>query len=324
MKLSIVIPTLNRLEYFKRTISHLLPQVRRNQNEVDLIVSINNSSDETYSYVKSLTVTNDFLTVKLFADRVQICESISRSIDLCEGEYIMVFGDDDIPSPYMIDTILDIIHVESGAGMIHFNRLVGSDRKIDNLTRMKVEQPSFSCRSEYLELNEFVLKYSISPGFISSMVFKKKVWIEGGFIDASDHFGYEFLSRIYAGVSRTTNRSCLYFSFPLVLQRMVITREWNDQWPKFWLLGVPNLLKGLDNEHVTERSIDAWNQDLNRSWLKFYYNLFWASSYKTMYRPLIKQIMNNQRGFIRKSSVFIIINLMPGFFFNFFRKFLYR
>ena len=48
-KLSVVIPTLNRYEYLRRTIQFLLPQISRNQSRVELVICTNACTDKTAS-----------------------------------------------------------------------------------------------------------------------------------------------------------------------------------------------------------------------------------------------------------------------------------
>lgn len=324
MKLSVVVPTLNRLDYLKVTLEHLIPQIKRNLDSVELCISINASGDDTEAYIKSLKEENPFINYKSFTERVEICESFSRSINLCKGDYIIIFGDDDIPAPYMIETILEVLNNNLNIGLIHFNRVVGSDLGLTLMNKLRLEQSNYDSVIENINLSNFIEKYTISPGFISALVFKKQAWDLGEYFDTSNHFGYDFLGRIYAGIDKLTLGNCLYISYPLVIQRMVKNREWNDTWPKYWLVGVPNLLQSFDKSKITANAMNTWHNELNKSWLKFIYTLIWASTCKNKYRPLIPEIQKFQQGFLRKATVFIIINITPKLAFKQIRNFLYK
>lgn len=324
MKLSIVVPTLNRLNYLKITLEHLVPQISRNLNNVELCISINASTDETEAYVKSLKEENSFINYKSFSKRVEICESFSRSINLCKGEYIMIFGDDDIPAPYMIESILEMLNNSRNIGLVHFNRFVGSDSGLTTMNKLRLERPEYDALIENNTLSNFIEKYTVSPGFISALVFKKEAWDLGEYFDTSNHFGYDFLGRIYAGIHKLTPANCLYSSYPLVIQRMVKNREWNDTWPKYWLLGVPNLLQSFDKSKITDNAMKTWYEELNKSWLKFIYTLLWASTYRDKYKSLVPQIQKYQGSLSRKLAVFMVINFSPSFVFKQIRKYLYK
>ena len=324
MKLSVVVPTLNRLEYLKITLKDLLPQIQRNLDSVELCISINASADETEAYIKSLKEENPFITYKAFTERVEICESFSRSINLCEGDYIIIFGDDDVPAPYMIESVLELLNNNLNIGLIHFNRVVGSDLGVTIMNKLRLEHSNYNSIIENNNLSNFIEKYTIAPGFISALIFKKEAWDLGEYFDTSNHFGYDFLGRIYAGIDKLTPANCLYISYPLVIQRMVKNREWNDTWPKYWLLGVPNLLQSFDESKITGNATYTWHKELNKSWLKFIYTLVWAAAYKKKYRPLIPEIQKFQQGFLRKAAVFLIITVTPKLAFKQIRNFLYK
>ena len=41
-----------------------------------------------------------------FAEHVDVGYSISRANDLANGKYILMWGDDDIPAPYLLDSFI--------------------------------------------------------------------------------------------------------------------------------------------------------------------------------------------------------------------------
>lgn len=323
-KLSVVIPTLNRLELLKITLHHLLPQIKRNLELVDFQISINASEDETESYLKLISKKETFINFTNFDERVGISDSFSRSINLCNGEFVIIYGDDDIPSPYFIENILAILNDNENVGLVHFNRVVGSDTITQTLNKLRLEDNTYSQPSSMFLLSDFIHKYSISSGFISSMVFKRDCWDLGKDIDNSTHYGFEFLSRIYAGINKLDYQLCIYVHYPMLIQRLIKKREWNHLWPKYWLIGVPSLLNTLDKEKITNNVIETWYKKLDKSTIKFIYYLLWASSYRKIYKPLIQEINKNQKGLFRKSATILIINFSPKFVFNIIRKIIYK
>ena len=85
--LSVVIPTLNRYEYLKRTLVQLLLQVERNQDEVELVICCNASKDETDSYMKGLVKAHPFIQYHYFDEYVEVGASLIRSVGQAHGEY---------------------------------------------------------------------------------------------------------------------------------------------------------------------------------------------------------------------------------------------
>lgn len=323
MLLSIVIPTLNRLEYLKVTIQELIPQVERNLDDVELCVCINNSKDKSEEYINNIAKEKTFIKLKSYKTSVDISESFSRSINMCNGKYIILFGDDDLPVPYFIEFILTTLKENYNCGILHYNRLIGRDYDFNKLNKLKLENSYFLSKIEKYPLSVLIEKFNIGPGFITSMAFKKEAWNLGISVKNKNHYGYEFLSRIYLGISKLEKSDCFYYSYPIIVQRMVQHREWNDKWPKYWFIGVPELLKYFDDIKISNTAYDTWVNNLNASNKKFIYNLLWASSYKKIYKKHIKHIMSHQKNILRKAIAFFIIMFMPSFIFGLTRKILH-
>ena len=105
---SVVIPTINRYEYLRRTKQILLPQISRNQSRVELVVCTNACTDKTDQYMKSLITQFPYLVYKKFDEYVEVGASMARSVNQCTGEYVILWGDDDVAYPYFIDYILQV------------------------------------------------------------------------------------------------------------------------------------------------------------------------------------------------------------------------
>lgn len=319
-KLSVLVPTLNRRKYLEQTLQVLLPQIERNLTDVELVICNNASKDDTEDYIKGLILAHPFIQYHLSEKYVEICDSFSRSILRTTGEYVIIMGDDDIPFPYLIDEILSILNTNPNIGIFHFNRLVGRDDDY-SFTKLRVEQKEFHQSIKEYSLNEFLTLYSISAGFISSMVFVRSAWEKGLPFHSSKHYGYEFLGIIYNGIK---GMRCVYSDFPLVIQRNPYTRDWFNLFPLIWFIGVPNLMLDLERWGLCERSLQKWNERENKSFIVFCYILFVASSYKKKYRPLCAEINKYQQNIFRKSLTYIIIYLIPAGLYKLFRKFLYK
>ncbi len=95
MKYSIIIPTLNSLNYLKDAINSVIKQ---NFNDYELIISDNHSDDETYEYVKSLNHKNIILIQP--QTRLPMPEHWDFAISSAKGEWLTALGSDDGLMPY--------------------------------------------------------------------------------------------------------------------------------------------------------------------------------------------------------------------------------
>lgn len=319
-KLSILVPTYNRCKYLERTLEALLPQIERHLEEVELVVCSNASTDGTDKYIKSLMREKSYISYHYFNDFVEICLSFSRSIDYTSGEYIIIWGDDDIAFPYAVDFILDSLYKNEGIGLLHYNVISGKDLKY-GMKLFRFERAEWNKTLYRMSLEEFLQEHTLSSGFVTSLCFKKEAWIKGRIVDTHLHYGYEFLGIIYWGVH---GLDCAYSDFPLIIQRMPFQRAWLDKWALYALIGVPQLYRDLEKWGLCKHAFQVWNRKENSSLKEYLKSLLNASAYKKKYLPLCKNIASFQSSYIRKFFAYIIIYTFPPFVYRISRKLTFK
>lgn len=317
--LSILIPTRSRYEYLKRTLEQMIPQIERNIDEVELVVCCNASKDETDSYMKEMILKYPFIRYRYFDEYVEVGESLIRSVDESHGEYVVLWGDDDIPHPYFIETILDVIRENSEIAIIHCNRLFGKDGKY-GIKGLAVQNKEYDKNNGVLTLDELLEKYSISLGFISSLVFRHDCWEKGKCNFSRDHYGYEHLSIIISG---SAGRKCYYCSFPLEIQRHSLERDFTAKWPLYHFIGVPNMMKDFDRWGITSSALERWNIVRNSSFILFLWNMMFTSLDKKRYKPICHELNKYQSSVIRRCLTYLIVWGMPTWLFKMLRDKLY-
>ena len=172
-----------------------------------------------------------------------------------------------------------------------------------------------------MSLDSFLKEHTLSPGFITSMCFKKSTWDRGLAVDTRSHYGYEFLGIIYSGIK---GMDCVYSDFPLVIQRMPFKRSWLDKWALFALVGVPQLYKDLELWGLCEDAVHVWDKMENRSLKGYIKSLLNASAYKKIYIPLCGKIASYQKSYFRKVLAYLIIYLSPPCVYQISRKLVFR
>lgn len=318
-KLSVVIPTLNRYEYLKRTLALMLPQVERNQDEVELVVCCNASKDQTDAYMQAEVQSHPFIRYKYFDEYVEVGASLIRSVGQANGDYVVLWGDDDIPFPYFVETVLDIILKYPEVGIIHCNRLSGKDAKYD-MRGLKVHDGDYYEKDVILNLEELVQKFTISLGFISSLIFRRDCWEAGKCNYSKEHYGYEHLAMIVTGAK---GRKCYYYSLPIEIQRNPLERDFTVKWPLYHFIGVPNMMKDFDRLGVTTSAFKNWEATWNGSFIHFLWNMMFTSLDKKMYKPLCKELNKYQNSAFRRCLTYIIVWGMPKSLFTILRNKLY-
>lgn len=314
--ISVIIPTYNRNPIILYTLELLRPQILRNSNEVELVVCNNASNDDSDSAIRNYRDANDFFSYIWYDDHVEVGVSIFRSIENATGRYVLLWGDDDVPAPYLIDTLLYYLHKNPEVGLIHFNGIVGNDGKEFSMTNLRIMNADFKNQTTLYNSKNFAENHYAGCGLMSSNLFLKSAWDEGVKIDSSKHYGYEFIAPILIGVK---GKECLYLNFPLWIQRIPAYRAWQHKATLFWYVGIPNLLKDLENNGVIDDWSSLWHYKTNSKSLLLHVVPQMLLD-KKLYKPYLKEIKSNQNSFGKKMFVNFVYYLVPPFIYKWVRN----
>jgi len=315
--LSIVIPTYNRSNYLKETLNYFSCQVHRNLNHVNLIVCNNASTDDTNKALESLYKKDGFFEYKTFNTHVSIGDSISRANETANGDFVLMWGDDDIPSPFLVDYLLYIIEIYPNIGIFHFNRLEGKDYHTKGITNLSVLKKEYGDGIiEYSSVKDFFNKYILDVTFLSSVMFKKEYWIRNKELDCSKHYGYEFLGHIFGNMK---DEHLIYIQFPLCIQRRPLEKVWLNKSPFYRFIGIPNMYNDFEKWGLIYSAKKLWITTAN-TFQVFLKIMPQTSMYKKEYKPIIKEINSHQYSYLRKLLTCFFIYIFPGYLYKLIRR----
>lgn len=290
--LSICIPTFNNIGFLQQNLKVLIPQIKNYYGIVELLINDNASDDLTSEIIEKLALIED-LDIKLKTQPINIgCHN--NFIDVvarANGEYIYLLGDDDLVSPNILDVIIPFLERKE-FDFIHFNRLVGNDQCSMNT----LHDTKFENLIEELNFGEFVKRVMSSPNFISSNIFKKKLWDDGESFEIDQrYYGYEWLAKLYFSAART-NVKCLYYYMPLIIMRNP-QRIWVRYNFLYIMIGMFNIFSDLD--HKIPGVKEKWAQRIrNTHFYDFYLMLNDIAGDRELYckyRDNINEICVNRR-----------------------------
>lgn len=161
MKLSVCIPTYNRLPYLRELIGYLAPQMAASGPEdVELVVSDNSSTDGTAAYLASLEVPQ----LRFWTNESNIGgdRNFLKCVREAKGEYVWLVGDDDIVPYNALGAVLESLKTQC-PGLI-----VSSDGEACRPKR------SFNGYKEFLEKSS--RQKVLSHTLISANVFKRSLF----------------------------------------------------------------------------------------------------------------------------------------------------
>ncbi len=306
-KLSILIPTFNRCDYLKITLTHLLPQIERHLQDIELVICSNASTDGTEEYVKDLQQKKKYINYYYFENFVEICDSFSRSIGKTTGEYVIIWGDDDIPCLYTIDYILKVLKENENVGIFHFNNMTGYDH-MEYMSTLRVNYDIYDSPCKKMNLHDFLIKYAFNCGLITTFAFYREAWEKGLPYHSKEDYGYEFLPIIFNGIK---GMDCIYCSFPLAIQRMPLTRVWLNRWPLYRAVGAPNMLKSMERSGLTEGAYVAWKNKYF-SFKTFLKVSLVAAQFRKEYKKRGKE-MTKYMSPLRKIVFYVVLYCWPAF-----------
>lgn len=153
--LEIFIVTYNRADYLKKSIESVLQQT---YEKFDLIILDNCSTDHTKKVVESFC--DNRIQYICHAKNIGSIENINYAISHAQNKYFMVFHDDDVMYPSMIETQLNIMEEDTSLAAISC--------KADNMDSEGgiVKKSSFSGKLKKYEHGCFFADYISNQSFI--------------------------------------------------------------------------------------------------------------------------------------------------------------
>jgi len=107
MKLTIAIPTYNRVEYLKELLPRMFQQCKP-YSDIEILVSDNATTDGTYELLLNQTW-NSQLEYRFNETNVGGDENMVRCVEASRGEYVWLFGDDELICDGAIDSVYKIL-----------------------------------------------------------------------------------------------------------------------------------------------------------------------------------------------------------------------
>lgn len=291
--LSLIMPTYNRAWILEYTLNQLRDQVKRNADDVELIVCNNASPDDTRVVINNILENDPFFKFVNYNEYVEIGVSLSRSIENGTGRYFMLLGDDDVLDPYLVDVLVAKLKEYPDVSCIHFNRLQGNPGDGFGLKNLNVFYNDYpNTEILYDSSKEFIKDRYRGMCFLSVYVITKEAWDKGKNIWTKEHYGFEYLAPILYGIS---GGNCLYVSYPLCIQRFLTNPQYMDKWPLYVYVGIPRVLQCLQEL----KCIDDWRECYdnyhsaanNGDFL--WHILMIATKHKDIYLPYYDEMQSN-------------------------------
>ncbi len=118
-KLSILVPTYNRLDLFKETLSSILKQV--DNEPVEIVIVDDGSTERNYEYALEISKKYPFVEVQRHEKNLGVGQARNTLLSLAKGEYLVFIDSDDLlmdgALKKMLRTYLELAKIAYKSGL---------------------------------------------------------------------------------------------------------------------------------------------------------------------------------------------------------------
>jgi len=249
--LSIGIPTYNGGKHIKETLDSIVSQLNDVNEEIEIVISDNASTDETPEIIKDYQ--NRYGIIKYFRNGQNV--GFDRNVDLlferAIGKYVWLLSDDDLILPGSIRKVLKVLskHPELAAVFVNWSNY-SCDLKKCNVERTINISEDILCKTA----DEFLSTVKLNPVLISANVISRDLWKS---IYQNDPIGagwahYKTLLSLIVG----HHTYCI--AQPYVIYRSGNTR-WNKEGEQSILNGITlmQIINSLISRGYSRKSVGA-------------------------------------------------------------------
>lgn len=247
LRLSVAIPTRNRGTLLQANLRNLLSQIPSVGESVEVVVSDNGSSDDTQSIVAALIAEGGPIVYFRNATDLGMDKNADLAIRRSRGEYVLLFGDDDMLEPGALATILRCLAEHPDLGIIYANFRIFDARLEREIDFRDVAFDPIEFDEYFADGMEVVERTRKIFAAISGGVFRRELWLQAK--------PERFYGSIFVHVGITMDILCRLRAPAYVFKQPLFKYRLNDSNPgkikpysdifavSFGLLGIMNTHK---------------------------------------------------------------------------------
>lgn len=257
--LSICIPTYNRATHLRNCLSSLIQSNVAAQPEVQVCISDNCSTDHTRQVIDDAT-SQLKIKYRKNASNLGLAKNIVEVVQMADGEFIWMLGDDDLLIPGGIERIIGLIRSHDKVDYFYVNSYILTNEYINCLQQpfdIKNLPKTMKTLSAYSNSGEFPFFKLINPRIsfcylsgIFSSVFRREMWLENVSVldreSLSDNRVFSHFDNTFPHMkifAKAFANSRAYFSAEPSNIFTSMAQEWGAMWPLIRSIRLP---EGID------------------------------------------------------------------------------
>lgn len=180
-RVSVIIPTFNRLNLLKEAVESVLNQ---SFSDYELIITDNGSGDGTHSWVRSLLKKEPRVIFNVNEMNLGMVGNWNKGIELAKGQFVSILMDDDLWKKTFLEETVRILEKHDDVGFCAvpldpFPKNISRKRVTDDFYRIYKEDKEI----EGLECIRKLLSGKWLVGLPSAVLVRKKIFDEFGWFD---------------------------------------------------------------------------------------------------------------------------------------------
>lgn len=185
-KLSICIPTFNRCDHLENCLNSIILNTNYSKEEIQICISDNCSTDKTEDVVR---LAQDKIDIVYHKNKTNIglAGNFLNVVDMADGEFIWIIGDDDLLLPFALERITELIGNNIDVDYFYINSFHLESEYLSNFPRpfdtgkLPDSMESFSSwktegETRFMDLINPKISFDFLGGMFLS-VFRRDMWI---------------------------------------------------------------------------------------------------------------------------------------------------
>lgn len=196
-QLSICIPTYNRAAYLRQSLESILLSTKDYEKDIEIIISDNASPDETCKVVAEHQRKHSFINYHRNDTTVPAEKNFYLVASLAKGDYIWLFGDDDLMEPHAIAAILKRINENHNLVICNYPLWSNDFSKVLRERMLPIR------RDMIISDHDVLLRtMGLRLGFISMVIIRRDIFLELPLseYEAYIDYGFPFVYAVYSGM----------------------------------------------------------------------------------------------------------------------------
>ena len=191
--LSICIPTYNREEYLYKSLDHLCEQLVGFEDEIELLIANNGSSDNSFAIIEEFRNSFPTLDWKILTVETNIgADAIFlKCFNLSRGKYFWLIGDDDIVLDGVIDFVMQSLNDNINCASIYlgYYSYFGKDHLLEYPKKAKTAIVKVETGLKFIELIShritFISANILNREFVDGAVVNDELFLKTNLLQLS-------------------------------------------------------------------------------------------------------------------------------------------